>query len=60
MRIRYIGESYDGRTNRWSLTCNCNYTWEPRTTMFSCERIQCPSCGDHYFVNYNEQKAKKV
>lgn len=49
-----IGNSYDGRTNRWRLTCpKCNYTFEPLTTMFALHEESCPKCQYSEVVNYN-------
>lgn len=60
MRLSYLGPSSDQRTNRWRLTCDCGYTWEPRTTMFSLDHITCYSCNNDYFIDYNKQKATKL
>lgn len=52
--LRYLGESRDGRTNRWSVEPPCGHgAFEPRTTRFAKEIVECPKCGLEIFVGYN-------
>jgi hypothetical protein len=52
--LRCIGESYDGRTNRWRITCSCGKDFDPPTTRFSRTVESCPKCGKQWKVNYNQ------
>ncbi len=52
--ITCIGLSSDWRTNRWSITCNCGKVFEPPTTMYSCQNVECTKCGLQEMINYNE------
>lgn len=52
----YLGHSSDLRTNRWRITCPaCGKTFEPQTTMFAQQSLQCPAarCGKHMRADYN-------
>lgn len=60
MNLQFIGTSSDGRTNLWSVKCECNRSWQPRSTMFAIDRIQCPNCGAEFVVDYNKQKIQKL
>lgn len=54
-----LGLSSDLRTNRWRVTCPaCKKTFEPSTTMFRQQSLQCPHgrCGKHMVADYNEDK----
>jgi hypothetical protein len=51
--IRCIGLSSDYRTNRWRMDCDCGKTFEPQTTMFASQEVECPKCGCREFINYN-------
>ena len=52
--INCIGVSSDWRTNVWRVNCDCGKWFEPPTTLYSCQNIECPKCGLTEFVNYNE------
>jgi len=50
---QYLGLSKDWRTNKWSLTCDCGYKWEPTTTMMGRREERCPICQKTQVVDYN-------
>lgn len=51
--FHYLGQSRDGRTNRWCLRLPCGYEKEPATTMFSFQNVSCDRCRKEYVVDYN-------
>ena len=54
--LRLIGESSDGRANRWRITCKtCKKHQEPQTTLMRYQRIQC-ACGVAETIDYNTLK----
>lgn len=55
--ITHLGLSSDGRTNRWRITPPCGHKpFEPMTTMFADQHVQCPVCDLGAHINYNERK----
>jgi rRNA maturation endonuclease Nob1 len=53
-----LGLSSDLRTNRWRITCPaCGKTFEPQTTMFNQQSLQCPSgrCGKQMVADYGRE-----
>jgi hypothetical protein len=55
---RCIGSSYDGRTNKWRVTCPaCMYAFEPQTTRLATQYLQCPKskCNAEMVANYNAE-----
>lgn len=55
--LKRLGPSSDGRTNRWRVTCpRCETTFEPETTMFRSQSLECPSgrCKAHLVAQYND------
>lgn len=55
MKLIYLGSSKDERTNRWRITCDCGKTFEPPTTIFSTQIVECPKCGQRAVADYNTQ-----
>lgn len=56
---QYLGHSSDLRTNRWRVICPaCSKTFEPATTMFAQQALQCPQgrCSKHMIADYNNDK----
>ena len=55
-RLRLLGRSSDGRTNRWELTpaCGCPAQELP-TTMLRTGNAECRRCGARYFIDYNNR-----
>lgn len=54
----YLGLSSDYRTNRWSITCPaCKKPFEPATTMFFQQSLQCPAarCGKFMRADYHAE-----
>jgi DNA-directed RNA polymerase subunit RPC12/RpoP len=52
---KYLGLSSDLRTNRWCIACPaCGKTFEPQTTMFRQQGLQCPHarCGKQMIADY--------
>ena len=60
-RLRYLGRSTDGRTNRWELSpaCGCPPQALP-TTMLRTGFAECRRCGARYFIDYNHQIVARV
>jgi rRNA maturation endonuclease Nob1 len=51
-----LGLSSDLRTNRWRIICPaCGKAFEPQTTMFNHQSLQCPSgrCGKQMVADYD-------
>jgi len=58
--IRWCGNSRDGRTNLWEITCpRCDTKWQPPTTRLAEQWVSCPKkkCGYTAIVNYNKVTA---
>lgn len=55
---KFIGESRDGRTNRWRVTCPaCGHEFEPPTTRLRYQHMNCskPKCGREMSTDYNAE-----
>jgi phage terminase large subunit GpA-like protein len=60
-KLKYLGESRDGRTNRWRIECpKCGNQFEPQTTRLAWQNLTCPGrkCNAEIYVNYNEESVK--
>lgn len=57
--ISYAGRSKDGRTNRWNITLSCGHTFQPWTTMYAQQVVECPKCLKSAFVDYNKQEVRE-
>ena len=55
MKLIYLCSSKDGRTNRWRITCDCGKAFEPTTTLYSTQAVECPKCGQRAVADYNAQ-----
>ena len=55
-RLTWRGNSYDGRTNRWSVECpHCKKTFLPPTTRLGKQLLTCPAgkCRKEMLADYN-------
>lgn len=51
---KYLGDSRDGRTNRWRVTCpTCRHEFEPLTTRLATQSLICEKCEALLQANYN-------
>lgn len=54
-KISYVGLSSDWRTNKWRVVCKkCGKSYEPNTTMYATQNLECPKCGIRELVDYND------
>ncbi len=53
--IKYLGPTSDYRSNRWRVSCECGRSFDPSSTMYARQNIECPRCGKMYFVDYNAE-----
>jgi len=54
----YIGNSRDGRANRWRVTCpKCQHEWIPTETMMARQVLTCPKrrCWSEMVADYNAE-----
>jgi hypothetical protein len=59
--LQHLGLSSDYRTNRWRVTPPCGHKpFEPSTTMFAVQYVDCPVCGISAWVNYNSQTIRRT
>lgn len=58
-KIRFVGLSRDQRANRWEFFCTCGNIFEPLTTRFAKQLVECEKCQSEWFVNYNTEEIKK-
>lgn len=60
-RLSYLGESSDGRTNRWRVYPSCGHKpFEPGTTRLAHQIVQCPRCLEEWFADYNNQTIRPI
>lgn len=55
-----LGRSYDGRTNRWRVTCpECGNKFEPKTQISAIQYLDCPKpkCNAAMVARYNDEPA---
>lgn len=59
-KMRRLGLSTDGRTNRWEITPSCGHKpFSPPTTMFSTQHVECPKCQVSALADFNRQEFHK-
>lgn len=55
--LRRFGLSTDLRTNRWEITPGCGHKrFNPPTTMYATQFVQCDTCGAEAIANYNDMR----
>ena len=59
-RLVFLGMSTDGRTNRWKFFCDCGYSFQPNTTLYATQVLDCDKCHARWMVNYNTLEIVRV
>ncbi|MFA5071179.1 MAG: hypothetical protein WC511_02300 [Candidatus Pacearchaeota archaeon] len=54
-QVKWIGLSWDQRTNVWAITCpHCDEVFKPSTTMRRSQSFSCPKClGESFVKDYD-------
>ena len=60
MKLKYLGLSKDGRTNRWTITCDCGAEMHPQTTICAKQQVVCEKCGAVILADYNAQTLLRI
>ena len=53
-KFAHVGQSIDGRTNRWRVECTCGKAFCPPTTIMGTQSFSCPHCEANYVADWNK------